>query len=159
MRLLLRTLLIAVLVIPGLSHAAPAPGFTLDVHGGGKVSLSELKGKVVLMDFWATWCQPCRQSFPWMNEMLDKYSDQGLHIVAVSLDVNPRMVEKFLHRYPAKFQIGLDPHGKVADQYNVHVMPTSYLIDRNGGIHKVHRGFRLSDTPALEKMIQDALKL
>ncbi len=138
-------------------YAEQAPKFSLP-SDNGMVSLTALKGKVVYVDFWATWCGPCRKSFPWMNEMNDKYKKQGLEIIAISMDSKKEKVAKFLEKVPANFTIAYDPEGEVADAYKVQVMPSSYIIDRNGKLIEKHYGFRTKDKSDLEKALQAALK-
>ncbi len=134
-----------------------APTFELAGLNKDMIRLSHYEGKVVYLDFWATWCVPCRKSFPWMNDLLKKYQSQGLEIIAVSLDEKQKMVENFLKRYPANFTIALDPTGKSADLYKVRGMPSSYIIDRNGNIVETHMGFRTKDKARLEGLIETAL--
>ena len=141
----------------GNSSKNKAPAFTLSGLNTETIKLSNYKGKVVYLDFWATWCGPCRKSFPWMNAMQKKYQSQGLEIIAVSLDAKKKMVETFLKKYPADFTIALDPDGVSGDLYKVRVMPSSYLIDRNGDIIERHMGFRSKDKAKLEEMIKSAL--
>ena len=118
------------------------------------IQLSGLRGRVVYLDFWASWCPPCRKSFPWMEEMYQRYEKQGLTVVAVNLDKDKALADKFLETMPAKFTVAFDPQGKVAEQYRLQGMPTSYLIDRQGRIHSSHIGFRESDTGKLESVIK-----
>ena len=123
----------------------------------GQISLSKLKGQIVYLDFWASWCHPCRKSFPWMNTMLNKYQNKGLKIVAVSLDSQRKHTNEFLKKMPVSFTIALDPDGKIADEYGVEVMPTAFLIGRNGKILWSHRGFLNSERNKLEAKIVNAL--
>jgi thiol-disulfide isomerase/thioredoxin len=152
-----RVVLVILLSLPlQIFAAVPAPVFELPT-ANGKVSLASLKGKVVYLDFWASWCGPCRKSFPWMNRMMRRYRDDGLVIVAVNLDKNRGLAEKFLHDYPAGFTVAYDPEGDVADDYAVQGMPSAYLIDRQQHIVKEHLGFREADTPGLEHNIRSLL--
>ena len=137
--------------------AEPAPALELKTLQGMTSHLADHKGQVVYLDFWATWCAPCRQSFPWMNEMHDKYKTQGLKIIAISLDEKTEQVEGFLQTLPAHFSIMIDSEGKSADLFKVRGMPSSYVIDRNGNIVGSHAGFRQKDTIKLEQMIKQAL--
>jgi cytochrome c biogenesis protein CcmG/thiol:disulfide interchange protein DsbE len=89
--------------------AEPAPEFTLPDAAGQTISLSQQRGKIVYVDFWASWCGPCRQSFPWMNEMLGKYQAQGLEIVAINLDTGRAEADEFLAKNPASFTVLFDP--------------------------------------------------
>ena len=136
--------------------AVDAPDFELPTDNGN-ISLDGLKGKVVYLDFWASWCGPCRKSFPWMNRMMQRYRDKGLIIVAVNLDKSHDLAQKFLHDYPAQFTVAYDPEGDIAEDYAVEGMPTSYLIDHQQHIVKEHLGFRDQDTLGLERDIQRLL--
>jgi cytochrome c biogenesis protein CcmG, thiol:disulfide interchange protein DsbE len=121
------------------------------------VELSPLRGKVVYLDFWASWCVPCRQSFPWMNELQKRYADRGLTIIAVNLDHERADAEKFLRRLPPGFQIRFDPDGDWARRFGVQGMPTSVLLDRNGQSRFTHIGFRAADAVQYEQQIQQLL--
>lgn len=116
------------------------------------------KGKVVLLDFWASWCVPCRKSFPWMNDLQKKYADQGLTVIAVNVDTEKQLAAEFLQATPVQFRIEYDPQGRLATQLNVAAMPTSFLLDRNGKIVNQHAGFREAQLVAREQEIQRLLK-
>ncbi len=105
------------------------------------LDLSAYKGKVVLVDFWASWCNPCRLSFPWMNEVQQIYGRKGLVIIGVNVDHDRDLADDFLKANAAQFKIVYDPSGKIASEYNFKDMPTSYLIGRDGKIRYVHNGF------------------
>lgn len=130
--------------LPGLDHTA--------------VKLSDSKGKLVYLDFWASWCGSCRQSFPWMNELAKKYSGQGLQIIAVNLDTKDEDARKFLVDTPANFTIAFDPKGTTPRQYDVKGMPTSALIGKDGRIVFKHVGFNHNSKDEMEKAIQSALE-
>jgi thiol-disulfide isomerase/thioredoxin len=104
-------------------------------------SLSDLKGSVVYIDFWASWCKPCRKSFPWMNDMQAKYANKGLQILAINLDQDSSLADGFLAKIAANFPVIYDPQGKIAEQYKLVGMPSSYLVDSEGNIRKAHKGF------------------
>jgi cytochrome c biogenesis protein CcmG/thiol:disulfide interchange protein DsbE len=137
--------------------AEPAPSFTLPAYRGA-VSLDSLRGRVVYLDFWASWCDPCRKSFPWMEDMQKKYGAKGLTVVAVNLDSKQENADKFLDNHPASFHVAFDPAGKVAKSYKVKGMPSSYLIDRAGQIVESHIGFREKEAAPLEKKIVELLE-
>jgi thiol-disulfide isomerase/thioredoxin len=120
----------------------------------GSLRLSELRGQVVYVDFWASWCVPCRKSFPWMNQLQQQYSKQGLKIVAINLDKDPQLAKQFLADFPANFTVAYDPEGLSATQFKVQAMPTSYVIDRQGKLQATHLGFREKDTAAMEAEIK-----
>ena len=123
----------------------------------GTVALQKLKGRVVYVDFWASWCGPCKQSFPWMNEMQAKYGARGLQVVGVNLDAKTADAEKFLAEVPARFTVAYDPKGDTARRYEIKGMPSSVLVGPDGKVVKVHAGFREDERKALEDAIVAAL--
>ena len=119
--------------------------------------LDQFRGRVVYLDFWASWCGPCKQSFPWMQAMRDTYDRQGLTVIAVNLDMSRADAEKFLHQFNPTFDVRFDPTGKIAESYRVHVMPSSVLIDRHGVTRFTHEGFRPVDGAVFEAQVQQLL--
>ncbi|MRX06719.1 redoxin domain-containing protein [Pseudoduganella sp. FT25W] len=139
-----------------LEKGAPAPQF--DLPGvDGAIKLAKLQGKVVYVDFWASWCGPCRQSFPWMNEMQAKYGAKGLQIVGVNVDAKSDDARQFLTATPARFAIAFDPQGATPRNYGIKGMPSSVLIGPDGKVLLEHSGFREADRAELESKIQSAL--
>ena len=138
------------------ASADQAPDFTL-AGQKGSVSLKDYRGKVVYVDFWASWCTPCRKSFPWMNDMQKRYKSKGLQVIGINLDQERDLAEKFLSANPAQFVVAFDPDGKSAEAYNVKGMPSSYIIDRQGNIVKTHIGFRESEVKEMELELAKAL--
>lgn len=134
----------------------PAPAFSLP-GVGERVNLAALRGKVVYLDFWASWCAPCKESFPWLNEMQAKYGPSGFAVVAVNVDAKPADAEAFLTQVPAKFTLAFDPNGETPGRYQAKGMPSSFLIDREGRIVAAHTGFRSDQKVALENRIRQAL--
>lgn len=133
-----------------------APAF--DLVGTPKpVRLADMKGQVVYVDFWASWCAPCKQSFPWMNEMQAKYGARGFNVVGINVDQKREDADKFLAGTPAKFAVAYDTTGKVAELYQPKGMPTSFLIGADGKVRAVHVGFKDSQREELEREIQSAL--
>jgi thiol-disulfide isomerase/thioredoxin len=126
-------------------------------QAGNKVDLNALKGKVVLVDFWASWCGPCRQEMPVLEELHKKYAEQGLVIVGVNIDTNPKKMNNFLRGTPASFRIVQDRKLAVAARYEPSTMPSSYFIGRDGKIRYVHAGFQKRDAPELEARIKTLL--
>jgi thiol-disulfide isomerase/thioredoxin len=114
-------------------------------------------GKVVLVDFWASWCEPCARSFPWMNDMQEKYSSDGLVIVAVNVDNDREAAQRFLDEYPAKFQIHFDDDKEVAREYEIVAMPSSFLIGRDGKLVAQHLGFKVLQQDDYEAALRLAL--
>jgi thiol-disulfide isomerase/thioredoxin len=125
--------------------------------GTGPIDLAAYKGKVVYVDFWASWCVPCKQSFPWMNTMHRQYGKDGLVIIAVNMDQVRGEADGFLQKYPAEFKVHFDPQGLLAPRFKVRGMPTSALLGRNGEVLMIHEGFKSKDAAALEQAIRKAL--
>ena len=121
------------------------------------IDFDKLKGKVVYLDFWASWCGPCRNSFPWMEQMQQRYGDKGLKIIAVNLDQEPQLAKKFLQQFPVDFEIQYDPKGDMAEKFGVQTMPTSFLINRDGKAVKKHNGFFKSKSDEYESEIASLL--
>ncbi len=121
------------------------------------LDLEAERGKVVYVDFWASWCVPCKKSFPWMEQMHQKYADKGLKIIAVNLDENPADADRFLQKYPVSFEIVRDPEGQLAEHYRIQGMPTALLFDPDGKLVKRHIGFRDSEKAAHETAISALL--
>lgn len=119
--------------------------------------LSPHAGKVVLVDFWASWCVPCRRSFPWMNDMQSKYADEGLVIVAVNVDNDPQAAQRFLDEYPPDFQVWYDRDRALARRFEVVAMPSSFLLDTEGQVVERHLGFQVLRQDEYEAAIRAAL--
>jgi len=139
-----------------LDEGAAAPKFDLPGREGA-VQLANYQGKVVYVDFWASWCGPCRQSFPWLNEMQAKYGARGLQVVGVNLDAKGDDARKFLADVPARFQVAFDPAGATPRAYGIKGMPSSVLVGPDGKVILQHAGFKAADRAELEKAIQTAL--
>lgn len=119
--------------------------------------LTQYQGKVVVLDFWASWCVPCRRSFPWMNSMQEKYGADGLVIIGVNMDSDPADAESFLQSYPADFEIIYDPDGELARNYEVVAMPSSYIHGRDGSLVTRHVGFKVKRQDEYESILIEAL--
>lgn len=159
LNVLLLVLTLAFSMYSNVSEAAKrAPNFTIKDLNGNSVKLSNYRGKVVYLDFWASWCRPCLKSFPWMRIMQSRHSGKGLVILAVNLDERKGDAWSFLKENKSNFKILHDPKGRVAEKFNVQAMPSSFLIDRKGRIQKVHYGFRESNLDEKERDILSLLK-
>jgi thiol-disulfide isomerase/thioredoxin len=145
-----RLLLSFILVCSALSARATDASDPLD--------LASLRGKVVLVDFWASWCEPCRHSFPWLNEMQAKYADRGLVVIGVNVDHERAEADRFLHDVPAQFRIVYDTAGTVATHYDLPGMPVSYVIGPNGEVVQRHVGFRAALRAEREAELQKLLE-
>ena len=138
------------LVCTGLLFIGPS-------HASAPLDLDGFLGQVIYLDFWASWCVPCRQSFPWMQAMKNAYGRQGLTVIAVNLDHDRAEAEQFLHRFHPDFAVQFDPQGTFAERFKVAGMPTSVIIDRRGVARFTHIGFRPADREAYENELRALL--
>ena len=125
-----------------------------DNQSGG---LQQYKGKVVYVDFWASWCGPCAKSFPFLNQMHAQLKDKGLQIIGVNLDENLEDAKGFLAKYPAEFTVMADISKDCAKSFDVKAMPSSYIIDKAGQIQHVHLGFKAGEADELKMMVEKLL--
>jgi len=127
------------------STRTPAPDFTLASRSGGKVELTQLRGQVVMINFWASWCGPCRQEMPLLDKMYRKYKPAGFTLVGVNVETDPKDADGYLKATPVSFPILLDTENKVSQLYNVSAMPSTVLVDRKGVVRYVHHGYKAGD--------------
>jgi thiol-disulfide isomerase/thioredoxin len=125
--------------------SGPAPDFNLGARGGKSLALSELKGQVVMINFWATWCGPCRQEMPLLEQMYKKYRPMGFTLLGVNVEPDPVGAEDWLKETPVSFPILFDRENRVSKLYNVSGMPSSVLVDRKGNVRYLHRGYKPGD--------------
>ena len=130
----------------------------LNVAFAKPLDFSKHKGSVVYLDFWASWCDPCKASFPWMQKMQEKYEKKGLEVVAINLDKEKKLADKFLKTHPVSFEIIYDPKGENADIFKLKGMPSSIFINKAGKVVGSHVGFKEADKLRLEKKIVSLLK-
>lgn len=153
--------LCGLLAAPGawsLASGEPAPACAAPaLDGGGNVSLADYRGRVVYLDFWASWCGPCRESFPFMNDLQREFAARGLQIVAVSVDKTPAEARRFLARYPAQFTVALDAAAACPAAFRLEGMPSSFVIDRTGAVRAAHVGFREQDRAEIRRQLLEAL--
>jgi thiol-disulfide isomerase/thioredoxin len=151
----LLALALAALLPPALAPAgraeakvaanSPAPDFTLAARGGQNLSLSQYKGQVVMLNFWATWCGPCRQEMPLLDAMYQKYKRMGFTLIGVNVEPDSKAAEQYLKQVPVTFPIAFDPDSSVSKLYAVQGMPSSVIIDRKGNARVIHKGYRPGD--------------
>ncbi|QUM81545.1 TlpA family protein disulfide reductase [Moritella sp. 5] len=139
------------------NKVSQAPTFVLPGIDNTQVNLEDYRGKVVLVDFWASWCTPCIRSFPWMEEMVEKYGEKGFVVIAINMDQESILATKFLQRYPNKLTIAFDPQGVVAEQYEIMGLPNSFILNKKGEIVYKHIGFRLAELDKYETEILSLL--
>jgi cytochrome c biogenesis protein CcmG/thiol:disulfide interchange protein DsbE len=145
MRFLTATLLLTCALAANAAEAPPLPP-----------ALAGYQGKLVYLDFWASWCGPCAESFPWLNRMHDKYG-ADLVVVGVNVDESARAADGFLAKHPARFDIVRDPAGKLPEHYRIEGMPSSVLIGADGRVLHQHSGFRAEQADEYEAAIRAAL--
>ena len=138
--------------------AAPALSMTPLDEGGAAVTTSALKGSVVYVDFWASWCVPCRLSMPTLDALYKRNKSRGFAVVGVNKDATPADARRFLAKVPVTFALVSDGADAAAKGFDVKAMPSGYLIDRKGVVRVVHRGFTTATAAALEKEIDSLLK-
>jgi len=140
-----------------LSPGDAPPAIDMPDQTGAKVDLAALKGKVVIVDFWASWCGPCKKEMPVLETLHAKYASQGLVIVGVNIDSSPKKMNKFLKNTPVRFRIVHDRKLVVANRYEPETMPTSYFIGRDGTLRYVHEGFEKGDAAGIEERVKALL--
>ena len=150
-------LVFVVSVASALAPGDTPPAIDMPDQAGKKVDLEELEGKVILIDFWASWCGPCREEMPVLQAFHEKYAADGLVIIGVNIDSSLKKMNKFLERAPVSFRIVRDPKLAVASRYEPPTMPSSYFISRDGRIRFLHAGFSKEDAPGFEARIKTLL--
>ncbi|MEA3151023.1 MAG: hypothetical protein QOD56_1962 [Gammaproteobacteria bacterium] len=152
----------AAMVLTGTAFAAaaggPAPEFTLAALTGQPAALSQYKGQVVMVNFWATWCGPCQQEMPLLDQMYKKYKPAGFTLIGVNVDKEALPVRDLMARKPVSFPVLLDPANQVSKAYHVDEMPSSVIIDRKGEIRYIHRGYRPGDENEYQDRIRQLIK-
>lgn len=141
-----------------LAPSSPAPDFTLRSVDGQNLRLGEQRGRVVMVNFWATWCGPCRVEMPHLNRLYEKYCSAGFVLFGVNVDEDTRNAATLAQKMGIKFPVLADADKRVSKQYDVSAMPSTVLIDRDGRVRHVHRGYRDGFEEMYEKQIRELLK-
>ena len=151
---------VALLAVPAIAADAtgPAAEFNLQSRVGEAVSLSSLKGQVVLINFWATWCGPCRKEMPLLEQIQKKYAPLGFTMLGVNVEEDTRLMETFLKDVPVTFPILLDPANGVSKLYNVSAMPSTVIVDRKGNVRFIHQGYQTGDESKYQDMIRQLIR-
>lgn len=134
-----------------------AVDFSLLSASGESVKLSDYSGKVVYLDFWASWCSSCRESLPWINQLREEYKAKGFEVVTVNVDRDRQQAEKLLKKIEAPAIVAYDPEGKTPALYKLRSMPSSFLIGKDGTIHSVYQGFKSEKRDELKGNIEKLL--
>jgi len=153
---------LAAVVVAASAFAAdtggPAPAFTLTTLEGQPGTLSQYKGQVVMVNFWATWCGPCQQEMPLLDQMYKKYKPAGFTLIGVNVDKEAPPVKELMARKPVSFPVLLDPANQVSKAYHVDEMPSSVIIDRKGEIRYIHRGYKPGDENEYQDRIRQLIR-
>ncbi len=144
------------------TQATPLKGaasdFTLKSNQGKNLRLEDFRGQVVMLNFWASWCGPCRQEMPLMDEIYKKYSDLGFTILAVNVDEDTADADRFLKAVPVSFPVLYDSDSKISELYNVDAMPTTVMIDRDGNKRFLHRGYQSGYEEDYKKQVKQLIR-
>jgi peroxiredoxin len=159
-RTLIPTLLLALLAgtATATGPAPAAPDFRLPARDGGEIHLSELKGQVVMINFWATWCGPCRQEMPLLQQIHAKYEPLGFTMLGVNVEPDSAAAQNWLKGMAVSFPIVFDRKSEVSSSFGVEAMPSSILIDREGRIRHVHRGYKPGDEAVYADLVRGLVK-
>lgn len=164
-----RTSALALVISVATLALAPAPALAVDagqpvpsfsarsLDGDTTLALSSYRGKVVYLDFWASWCGPCQTAMPLVEQLRKEFPSDQFQVIAVNLDENPEKAKAFLAKHQIGYPSVSDPQGNLPKSFGLKTMPTSYLIDRAGVVRYVHPGFRASDIDELRKKIREVL--
>lgn len=147
------SVLLLLLAIPGLAASV----LPQEVFNQVKSSAGMSDQDIVYVDFWASWCNPCRKSFPWMNQMVTKYGNKGFKVLAINVDKDRVLAEKFLATTDTSFPIYYDPDGSLAKQFKLKGMPSSFLLDSKGNVLQAHKGFFEDHVETYENEIRSHL--
>ena len=140
------------------ASAKPAPNFTLKSMTGKNMKLSEMTGNVVLINFWASWCGPCREEMPLLNALHQKYGPLGFTVLGVNVEEQTDKARGFLKDFPVDFPVLLDKTNKVSKMYNVIAMPTTVVVDRDGNMRFIHKGYKSGDEKKYQKMVKKLVR-
>ncbi len=159
-------LLASLIIFANQTHALDAKDKAIDIPlpqligsiAGKSSGLTDHKGKIIYLDFWASWCGPCRQSFPFLNKLRNDYKEKGVEVIAINLDVDITEALAFLKDFPVDYPILLDPQGRMPSAYNVRGLPTAFLIDRKGEVFYRHLGFQERDKNWIKALIDQKLE-
>lgn len=135
-----------------------APDFTLKSRAGKNLRLKELRGQVVMLNFWASWCGPCRQEMPLLDQLYQRYSRAGFTILGVNLDASPADANRYLKKTDVSFPILYDTESSVGETFHVSAMPTTILIDRNGNLRYQHKSYKSGDEEKYRQYIRELIR-
>ena len=162
LNILKRCAMAAVVIVSAAAFAAdsggPAPAFSLTDLAGQPGALSQYKGNVVMVNFWATWCGPCQQEMPLLDQMYKKYKPAGFTLIGINVDKEAPAVKELLARKPVSFPVLLDPANQVSKAYHVDEMPSTVIVDKKGQIRYIHRGYKPGDENEYQDRIRQLIR-
>jgi thiol-disulfide isomerase/thioredoxin len=140
--------------------SGPAPGFQLTGRGGKTIDLAQFKGQVVMINFWATWCGPCRKEMPLLEGIYKQYKNKGFTLIGVNVEPDPKEAAAWLGKLskPVTFPVAFDVDSKVSKLYKVETMPSTVIVDRKGNVRALHRGYKAGDENFYLTQIRTMLK-
>ncbi|MCU7936592.1 MAG: TlpA family protein disulfide reductase [Candidatus Thiodiazotropha sp. (ex Dulcina madagascariensis)] len=156
--LLTGLLLIGCGQLSAAGSAQPAPDFTLKSRSGENIKLSELRGQVVMVNFWASWCGPCRQEMPLLQQLYERYQSMGFTLLGVNVDEEQAAAEKMLRDIPVSFPVLYDDKSRVSKAYRVKAMPSTFMIDRDGQVRYLHKGYKPGYEADYQEQIRELLR-
>jgi len=142
---LIAAALVVAVPTAGADASGPAPSFTLNARGGSNLSLAQYKGQVVMLNFWASWCGPCRQEMPLLENIYKKYNKMGFTLIGVNVEPDSKAADAWLKQTPVSFPVVYDKESQVSKLYDVQGMPSTVIIDRKGNLRVLHRGYKPGD--------------
>ncbi len=161
-RQVVRAAAISSLLITGTAYAdvkaGPAPDFTLKSDDGSNLRLSEFRGEVVMINFWASWCAPCRQEMPLLDELYTQYQPLGFTILGVNVEEDSTKARKLLKDLPVNFPVLFDNRSEVSKLYNVVAMPSTVLVDRDGNIRYLHQGYKPGYEESYQQQVRELIR-
>ncbi len=148
----------AALTVEAEAIDVAAPDFTLESRSGDNIRLEDHRGEVVMLNFWASWCGPCRQEMPLMDDIYSRYQDLGFTILAVNVDEIRDEALRFLDKVPVSYPVLYDPESSVSELYEVPAMPTTVMIDRDGNARYIHYGYKPGYEAEYETQIRELVR-
>ncbi|MEZ5557338.1 MAG: TlpA disulfide reductase family protein [Pseudomonadales bacterium] len=136
----------------------PAPDFTLKSLGGGNLRLDEYRGQVVLINFWASWCGPCRQEMPILDRLHQRYEDTGFAVLGVNVEGDARPAQEIVDKTQVSFPVLIDEGQKVSELYQLEAMPSTVVVDRDGNVRYVHRGYKPGDEDKYVEVVKQLIR-
>ena len=145
-------------ILLALLALAATPTTAAATETAPELDLAAYRGRVVVVDFWASWCAPCRRSIPWLNQMRERYEHGGLVVIGINVDKDGRDAARFMREVPVDFAVVYDPKGAIAARYDLEGMPSSYVYSRDGELVARHLGFQNARRPEYEALLSRLLQ-